>query len=261
MTFLDFGIIDFIDIFIVAYLLYQFYMIIRGTSAMNVFVAIFSVYLVWLIVKALQMELLSSILGHVMGVGVLAVFIVFQQEIRKFLLMFVNKYSKIDFSVERLFRFFNQKTGVKINFEPIINACKEMSVKKTGVLIVIPKESDFKQVIETGDAINAPTSSQLLQTIFFKNSPMHDGAVIIFENTIVAASCVLPITNRGDLPKEVGLRHRAAVGATENTDAFAIIISEERGHISYSEKGRLITNIKIDELEVAMKQKFDIEKE
>ncbi len=258
MTFLDIGIIDIIDILIVAYLLYQLYMIIRGTSAMSIFAVISAVYLIWLIVKALQMSLLSTILGHVMGVGVVAILIVFQQEIRKFLLMFVNKYSNANFSLEYLFSYFIKKTDQKLVLTPIINACKSMGQSKTGALIIMPDKSDFKTITETGEFVNATTSTQLLETIFFKNSPLHDGAVIIRDDKIVAAGCVLPITNRTDIPKIVGLRHRAAIGITENTDALAIIISEERGHISYSERGRLVLNIKLEELETALKQKFNL---
>jgi len=252
MAFLDFGLIDFIDIFIVAYLLYQFYMIIRGTSAMNIFAVIFSVYLIWLIVKALHMELLSGILGHIMGVGVVAILIVFQQEIRKFLLLFVSKYSKVEFSLEYLFSFFIKKTDTKMQIKSILSACESMKKSKTGALIVFPNKTDLETIIETGDPINAKTTSQLLETIFFKNSPLHDGAVVIVDDKIVAAGCILPITNRTDLPKEVGLRHRAAIGITENTDSVAVIVSEERGHISYSQKGKLKLNIEIDELEFVL---------
>jgi len=219
---------------------------------MNIFVVIFSVYLIWLIVKALHMDLLSGILGHIMGVGVVAILIVFQQEIRKFLLLFVNKYSKVEFSLEYLFSFFIKNTDTKLEIKPILNACESMRKTKTGALIIIPSKSDLKAIVETGDSINSKITSQLLETIFFKNSPLHDGAVIIINNQIVAAGCILPITNRTDLPKEVGLRHRAAIGITENTDSIAVIVSEERGHISYSQKGKLKLDIAIDELEFVL---------
>ncbi len=184
-----------------------------------------------------------------MGVGVVAILIVFQQEVRKFLLLFVNKYSNADFSLEYIFSIFIKKTETKLELKPILTACKSMQKTKTGALIVFPDKSDLKTVVESGELVNAKITSQLLKTIFFKNSPLHDGAVVIVENQIVAAGCILPITNRTDLPKEVGLRHRAAIGITENTDALAVIVSEERGHISYSLKGRLKLNVKIETLE------------
>ena len=258
MTFLDIGIIDIIDIFVVAYLLYQFYKVIRGTVAINISAVIFAVYLVWLIVKALDMQLLSTILGHVMGVGIIAIFIVFQQEIRRFLLMLSNRYSNINFSIESIFSFLIKKKSSKIILEQIVLACENMQKKKCGALIIIPQKSNLKNIAETGELIDAITSAQLIETIFFHNSPLHDGAVIISEDKIVAGSCVLPLTERTDLPNFLGLRHRAAIGITENTDALAIVVSEERGHISYGEFGKLNLNVTIQALTKIIKDKFEL---
>ena len=260
MTFLDIGLIDLIDIFVVAYLLYQFYMIIRGTVAINIFVVIFSVYLIWLVVKVLNMQLLSTILGHVMGVGIIAILIVFQQEIRRFLLMLGTRYAKIDFSVESLISLFIKSKDSLLKVDQIVLACENLQTKKYGALIVIPEKSNMKNIAETGEILNALTSAQLLETIFYKNCPLHDGAVIIVDDKIVAGSCVLPLTERTDLPNFLGLRHRAALGITENTDSLAIVVSEERGHISYAEHGKLSLNVTIKDLITIINKKFKPEK-
>lgn len=256
MTFLDIGFVDILDIFIVAYLLYQFYQIIRGTAAMNIFLVVVALYFLWWFVRVINMTLLSTILGQVMGVGIIALIIVFQQEIRRFLLMMWTRYSNLTFTFENFISFFKKAPEINLNIEQIVIACENMKKTLTGALIVIPKESNLEFVYETGEKLNAETNSQLLETIFFKNSPLHDGAVIIYKEKILAARCVLPVTERNDLPKNLGLRHRSAIGITESTDAMAIIVSEERGHISYAEFGRIVINITPEKLKEALKNKF-----
>ncbi len=257
MSFLSIGILDILDIIIVAFLLYQFYMLIKGTVAINIFVGIFTVYLVWLLVKALNMNLLGTILGQFMGVGVIALIIVFQQEIRRFLLLVGTRYfANRNFSLENVFSFFMKTTSQNIYIKPIVDACVNLSKTKTGALIVIANQSKLTTYAETGEVINAKTSMRLLQTIFFKNSPLHDGAVIISGEKIFAAACVLPVSSNKTLPKNLGLRHRAALGLTETTDAFVVIVSEETGHISYSHFGKIRTNINAEELYDLLNREF-----
>ncbi|MDK2978941.1 MAG: diadenylate cyclase [Bacteroidales bacterium] len=255
-TFITIRFLDILDILLVAFLFYQIYNLIRGTTAMNIFIAIFSLYLTWLVVKALNMQLLSSILGQVIGVGVIALIIVFQQEIRRFLLIISTRYiNNRKFSLENLFSFGNSKPST-IDINSIVNACSNMSAFKTGALIVISKKSDLMSFIKTGDIINADTSSRLLESIFFKNSPLHDGAVIIQNDKIIAARCVLPITERLDLPPQFGMRHRAAIGIAEKTDAVVIIVSEETGAISFAKLDDIETNIGPNRLRQLLENEF-----
>jgi uncharacterized protein (TIGR00159 family) len=252
--FIHIRILDIIDIFIVAFLLYQFYLLIRGTAAMNIFSGIVLLYVVWLVVKALNMELLGSILGQVIGVGVIALIILFQQEIRKFLLILGAKYtSKGKNAIESILG--NKPSSkILIDTESISRACTNLSLTKTGALIVIARNSNLEVYAETGDLINANISARLLENIFFKNSPLHDGAVIIDNNMIVAARCVLPISENLNLPPHFGMRHKAALGLTEATDALVIIVSEETGKISIADNGRIDYDINPDEL----KHKLDL---
>lgn len=255
-AFITIRFLDILDILLVAFLLYQIYNLIRGTTAMNIFIGIFTLYLLWLIVKALNMSLLSSILGQVIGVGVIALIIVFQQEIRRFLLIIGTRYiSNKKFSFEKLFSFGEKETS-DVNIDAIVNACSNMSAFKTGALIAITKRSDLLSFTRTGDIINADTSSRLLESIFFKNSPLHDGAVIIKDDRIVAARCVLPTTDRIDLPPRYGMRHRAALGITEKTDAVVVIVSEETGAISFAKHDNIETNIGPNRLRQILMKEF-----
>jgi uncharacterized protein (TIGR00159 family) len=236
--------LDIIDILLVALLFYQVYMLIRGTVAINIFMGIFFLYLIWLIVRALNMELLSSILGQIIGVGVIALIIVFQQEIRRFLLLIGTRYfSKNRFTFENFFFLRGKKIENPVNIEAIVKASRNMSEGKVGALIVITRQSDLQLYAETGDTINAETSSRLLENIFFKNSPLHDGAVIIRQNLIHAARCILPVSDKTNLPASYGLRHRAAIGITENTDAIVVVISEETGTVSLVIEGKILEGI------------------
>ncbi len=232
MTFLNIGITDIIDIFLVAFLFYQVYMLIKGTTAIKIFTGIAVFYLIWLIVKALNMQLISSILGHVIGVGVMAILIVFQQEIRKFFIYISTKYlTRFDMRISKIWH--NLQTD-EINFDinEIVKACEICSKTKTGALIVMRRESDLFTVLETGQRINGILSASLLLTIFKKNSPMHDGAVIIKNNIVEASKCVLPLSVNRNLPESFGLRHRSAMGISEQSDAVTIVVSEETGGIS-----------------------------
>jgi len=242
-------ILDIIDIVIVALIMFQLYRLIRGTAAFSIFLGIFFIYLLWLLVKALNMELISSLLGQVMGVGVIALIIVFQQEVRRFLLVFGNRY--ISGSRTSLGRFFSTVKDEKGNIkeaEEIVKACERMSAKKTGALIVISRKSNLAIYSEGGEILKAQISAELLETIFFKNTPLHDGAVLIVDGLILAARCPLPSTDQVGLPPRFGMRHRAAVGMSEHTDALIVVVSEESGHITVVDAGNIRENLTANEL-------------
>lgn len=249
LAFISVRVFDVIDIILVAFLLYQVYMLIRGTVAINIFIGIFSVYLIWLVVKALNMQLLSTILGQFMGVGMIALIIVFQQEIRKFLLLIGSRY-KFDkhFSFDKFVA--GKLSSInKASIDEIIKASNEMSASKIGALIVISNKSDLLNITNTGDFLDAEISNILIQSIFFKNSPLHDGAIVISNNKIKAARCILPVSDDTNLPTNYGLRHRAAIGLTSITDASVIVVSEETGEIAYVNSGNVISSISITDLE------------
>ncbi|WP_321372735.1 diadenylate cyclase CdaA [uncultured Draconibacterium sp.] len=239
LAFITIRFLDILDILLVAFLLYQLYRLIKGTVAFNIVIGLFSLYLVWLIVRALNMELLGSIMGQFIGVGVLALIIVFHPEIRKFLVFIGTNYNlnKI-LMLDKLFNQGKTKSINEVQVDNIVDACVAMGKTKTGALIVIAQDTELNEQIHTGEKINAKISSALIRTIFFKNSPLHDGAIIIKGNRIVAAGCILPLTQK-ELDKALGLRHRAAVGMTENSDALCVIVSEERGSISVAHKGEI----------------------
>lgn len=242
-AFIHIRLLDVIDIFLVALLFYQLYMLIRGTVAYSITVGIAAIYLFWWAVRAMQMELLSTILGSVLGVGVIALIIVFQQEIRRFLIFIGSRYVEGNrISVEKILNIrFESKPQVKIR--SIMKAVMQFSLEKTGALIVIRNKSNLDMYAETGDVLNAETSSRLFVSIFNKTSPLHDGAVIVENDKIKAARVILPVTDKMDLPPEYGLRHRAGLGISEVTDSLVIIVSEETGQISMAENGILQKNI------------------
>lgn len=240
MDFISIHLLDIIDILVVALLFYQVYRMIRGTAAMTIFAGIFIVYLLWVVVKALNMTLLSSIMGQVIGVGVLALIIVFQQEVRRYLMLLGNRYSKARSRfVRRLFRSAGQSEQLQWA-EDVARACRDMAGSYTGALICIERQGDLSVYASTGDVIDARIDARLLGSIFFKNSPLHDGAVIIRQGRIHAARCILPSSDNPHIPQHYGMRHRAAVGLTEHSDAVVVVVSEERGKISIVEGGEII---------------------
>jgi diadenylate cyclase len=254
-AFIHIRLLDVIDIILVALLFYQIYMLIRGTVAFNIFLGIAAIYVFWWAVRALKMELLSNILGSFLGVGVIALIIVFQQEIRRFLIFIGSRYIDGDrISFEKVFNLrFDTKSQVKIR--SILKAVIQFSQEKTGALIVIKRKSNMDMYAETGDVLNAETSSRLLSSIFNRTSPLHDGAVIVENDKIKAARVILPVTEKLDLPPEYGLRHRAGLGISEVTDSMVIIVSEETGQISLAENGVLQKNIQSK----ALKEKLEME--
>ena len=255
MGFLEFNILDILDILLVTFLLFQLYKLIKGTVAIRIFIGIAAIYLLWKLVEALQMELLGEILGQFIGVGVLAVIIVFQQELRRFLLMIGNtKFFSKDGVLK--FNWINEENVAEVKISDIVRACEEMAKTKTGAIIVITRENGLSNYIDTGEIINAKTSNLFLQSIFFKNSPLHDGAVIITGETIKAARCVLPAIENDSFPSNLGMRHRAAAGITENTDSIAIVVSEEKGKISVAHNGKLEISLSAKQLKEFLQKKL-----
>jgi len=257
IDFLEFRLLDLIDVLLVAVLIYFLYKLLRGTIAANIFIGLLSIYFVWLLVKALNMKLLDTILGQFIGVGVILVLIVFQQEIRKFLLIIgQNNIFVKNFKASSLLPWnwkFNPAVG--INYSELLKACGQLSKTHTGALIVITKSSELRGFAASGTPIDGDLTVKLLTSIFFKNSPLHDGAVIVVKNKIKAASCILPVSE-SKLPDPLGLRHRAAVGISEQSDAIAIAISEENGKISIAKNGQLQHDISLKDLRETLEDNF-----
>ena len=248
MDFLDLRIIDIIDIVLVALLLYYLYRLIKGTVAINIFIGIVIIIVISELTKLLQMELLSKILGGFLGVGMFALIVVFQQEIRKFLLMLGSTNLNARKRFFRQFKLLSKEAGITTDIQAIMDACKAMSRKNTGALIVIQRNNSLEFVKNTGDTMNIELNKPILESIFFKNSPLHDGAVIIENNTITATRVIIPVSNDRNIPLRFGLRHRAAVGVSEKTDCVCIVVSEENGQISYLKDGEFILFDEIDDL-------------
>ncbi len=248
MDFLQPRIVDFIDVILVAFLLYYVYKLVKGTVAINIFVGIVIIYGIWRLTEFLKMELLSNILGGFLGVGMFALIVVFQQEIRKFLLML----GSTNFNARR--RFFNtfkllsEDSTTKTNVTAIIEACKKMGASNTGALIVLKRNNSLDFVKNSGDQMSIEVNQPIIESIFFKNSPLHDGAMIIEETTITATRVILPVSNDRNIPLRFGLRHRAALGITEKTDAICLVVSEENGQISYLKDGEFVLYENIEEL-------------
>ena len=252
MGFVPFTFIDFIDIILVAAIMFWIYRATRGTNAPYIISGIIMIYLMWVVVRTLNMELLSNILGQFVSVGVIALIIVFQPEIRRFLQMIGMRQKRFNF-IARIFNR-NDNTSVTI-IAPIVQACREMSAHKTGALIVIGRQSDLRLITEGGIAIDAKISTPLLENIFFKNAPLHDGAVVIEGDRIVAAKCILPVT-QSDVPKSYGTRHRAAIGMSEISDAIILVVSEVTGGISIAHGGTIHRDIAPDQLANLLQRHF-----
>ena len=246
--FIEIKFLDILDIFLVAFLLYELYNLLKGTVAINIFFGIVAFYLLWKLVTALEMTLLSEIFGAFISVGFIALIVVFQPEIRKFLLMlgtpgFMRKKRR-----RFLFWRFELSNDLELDLDRLIMAARKMSELKTGALIILANRSGLQQFVETGEELNASISEDLIMSVFLKNGPLHDGAMIIRNNKITAVRCILPVSDNQKIPASLGLRHRAAAGVTEQSDALAIIISEETGNISFAHGGELKLNIKANEL-------------
>lgn len=253
LEFLHFTWIDFLDILMVTALIFLALRWIKGSTAVNIFVAIVLVLLVYIIASSIGMKMISSVLGTLINVGTIALIVIFQPEIRRFLNSLGRRASDTLENRSFLRRLFPKQMLQTVDTKSvteIAEACREMSEQKTGALIIIRKKDTLQEIIDTGDVTDARISRRLIMNIFYKNSPLHDGAMIIGGNRIIAARCTLPITNRTDLPPRFGMRHKAAVGISEQSDADVVVVSEQTGGISFVRAGKVspidsINNLKL----------------
>ncbi|MBL7814726.1 MAG: TIGR00159 family protein [Saprospiraceae bacterium] len=253
LSFLRISLFDVIDILVVGYLIYQVYRILRGSIAFNIFVGVMMLYMSWWLVRALKMDLLTLILEQFVNVGFIVIAIIFQPELRRFLLLIGNQ------TLRRRFNFLkpeNNNTDNQKVVKELATTIKELAESQTGAIIVLANNSTMAQYSESGVVLEAQISKPLIISIFNKESPMHDGAVIISDNRIHAASCVLPLSESPSLPPEAGLRHRAAVGITESANVTAFIVSEESGQIAMAHQGELKMDLNAEELAILLEKHF-----
>lgn len=253
----EFGIKDFVDIFCVALMLYYIYRLMKESRSLNVFIGIMVFIVVWLFVsQILEMRLLGSIMDKLVSVGVIAIIILFQEEIRKFLYN-LGAHRRVN-GIIRLFVSGDNKDKVDMeSIMPVVMACMNMGKARIGALIVIERISSLDDIVETGDIIDANINQRLIENIFFKNSPLHDGAMVVSKKRIRAAGCILPVSHSIDIPKELGLRHRAAMGISQDSDAIAIVVSEETGRISVAIKGQFHLRLSAEQLESILTRELD----
>ena len=238
-------------------MLYYIYRLMKESRSLNVFIGILVFIVTWLFVsQVLEMRLLGSIMDKLVSVGVIAIIILFQEEIRKFLYN-LGTHRKVN-GILRLFSSGDKKARAdRVAIMPVVMACMSMSKGKVGALIVIERLSPLDDIIETGDIIDANINQRLIENIFFKNSPLHDGAMVISDKRIRAAGCILPVSHSIDIPKELGLRHRAAMGISQDSDAIAIVVSEETGRISVAIKGQFHLRLSAEQLESILTRELD----
>lgn len=257
--FFTFEIKDVIDIFLVALMLYYIYRLMKESRSLNVFIGIMMFVVLWIFVsQILEMRLLGSIMDKLVSVGVIGLIILFQDDIRKFLYN-LGAHQRM----RMLLKFFTSekdsaKEKDKETIVPIVLACLGMSKRKVGALIVIERSVPLDDVADTGDVIDANINQRLIENIFFKNSPLHDGAMIISNKRIKAAGCILPVSHNLDIPKELGLRHRAALGISQECDAIAVVVSEETGGISVAIKGTFQLRLSAEKLESILTQEMNV---
>ena len=253
--FLHMTIADLLDIFLMALVIYVIFRWIRGSSAMSIFLVVVSLYVVRVVASALGMKMITTMMETVLDVGRLALVVLFQPEIRRFLITLGNRYKGNRFIAGLLSR----GSGKKLSSETVnevSEAIRSMSESRTGALIVIPNEIPLYDIMATGDKVDARVSRRLIMNIFFKNSPLHDGAMIIEGGRIAAARCTLPITEKMDLPASYGMRHKAAIGVSEQTDADVLVVSEETGAVSYVRSGVVKPIANINELKLILDESF-----
>ena len=258
--FLQMKIVDILDIILLGVIIFLAFRWLRGSSAMSIFVAIVSLYIIRVLVGAFDMRLMTAIMDMILDVGVLALIVIFQPEIRKFLIRLGNRYMNNAKGRELIDKILGKKNGTNMSASEEVNeiteACRRMSEEKTGALIVITHKNPLEEVIGTGDRIDAGIHRRLITNLFFKNSPLHDGALVISGDRIVAARCTLPITERTNIPAHYGMRHKAAIGITEESDADAIVVSEETGKISFVKNGAVTAINNINELKLLLNASF-----
>ncbi len=258
--FFEFGLKDLIDILLVALMLYYIYRLMRESRSLNVFIGIMVFIVVWLFVsQVLQMRLLGSILDKLVSVGVIALIVLFQEDIRKFLFN-LGAHRQIR-AITRLFSSAkgqeSNKKEVKEAIMPIVLSAMSLSKGKVGALIVIERNMPLDDIVRTGDVIDSAINQRLIENIFFKNSPLHDGAMVISKRRIEAAGCILPVSHDLDIPKELGLRHRAAMGISQESDAIAVVVSEETGGISVALRGEFKLRLSAEELESILTKELE----
>ena len=258
MLFFEFGLKDIIDIVLVAVMLFYAYRLMKESRSLNVFIGILVFIVLWLIVsQVLQMKLLGSIMDKVLSVGVIGLVILFQDDIRKFLFNLGERQR-----MRALRRFFTNgdkkldKVHLKQAIMPVVLACMSMSKKRVGALIVIQRATPLDDIVSTGEIINADINQRLIENIFFKNSPLHDGAMVISKQRIKAAGCILPVSHDLNIPRALGLRHRAAMGISQASDAIAIVVSEETGRISAAIKGQFRLRLSAENLEAILTEEL-----
>ena len=253
----SFGIKDILDILLVALLLYYIYKLMKASRSLNIFIGIMVFIVIWLLVsQILEMRLLGSIMDKLVSVGVLAIFILFQEEIRKFLYTLGARQR-----VKSLVNIFSPKHEKKSSADksvimPIVMACMGLSKGRVGALIVIERSTPLDDIVATGDRIDANINQRLIENIFFKNSPLHDGAMVISQKRIKAAGCILPVSHDMNIPKELGLRHRAAMGISQESDAIAVVVSEETGRISVAFNGQFHLRLSAEQLEILLTEQM-----
>ena len=257
--FLHLSFTDILDIILLGLIIFVAFKWLRGTSAFSIFIAIISLYMIRIIAVLLNMQLISAVMGTVLDVGMLAIIVIFQPEIRRFLTNLGNKYQSMNKEKNFIAKYFTGKTANVDSdaVNEICEACKAMGEEKTGALIVIANNASLENIVSTGDVINANIHRRLLMNLFFKNSPLHDGALIIHNNRIEAARCTLPITEKTNIPAHYGMRHKAGIGLSEVTDADVVVVSEETGNISYIKHGRITTIQNINELKLLLSKNIE----
>ncbi len=261
LDFLHFSWIDIIDILMVAAIIYLVFRWIRGSTAINIFIAIIIVIVIRVIAEALGMKMISSLLGTLIDMGAVALVVIFQPEVRRFLGTVGRKAGSTleqQSFLQKLFPGWQQSRRVDTRVvQEITEACREMSAQKTGALILIQHKNSLDDIIATGDTVDAQVGRRLIMNIFFKNSPLHDGAMVIGGNRIIAARCTLPITERTDLPPHYGMRHKAAIGISEQCDADVVVVSEETGTISFVRGGHITPVDTINTLNLLLGEKTE----
>ena len=255
--FFEFGIKDIVDIVLVALMLFYIYRLMKESRSLNVFMGILIFVMLWLVVsQILEMKLLGSIMDKLVSVGVIALIILFQEDIRKFLYN-LGAHQRVQ-TLRRLFTNNGKQNQeeLKQTIMPIVMSCLSMSNKKVGALIVIQRATPLDDIVATGESIDASINQRLIENIFFKNSPLHDGAMVIAHERIRAAGCILPVSHDLHIPKELGLRHRAALGITHESDCIAIVVSEETGGISIAIRNEFQLRLTAEKLESILTQEL-----
>ncbi len=258
LIFIDIRFLDLVDILLVAVLLYALFKMLKGTVAINIFVGLVALFMIWQLVSAMQMELLSQILGAFISVGLVALIIIFQPEIRQFLLALGTPHFFRRYGKKMQFLKFAFREKIDFNLDPLLVSCKHMASTKTGALIVVTRQNELAQYIKTGQEMNASISSALIENIFFKNTPLHDGAMIITNHKIKAAGCIMPVSKK-QVNRHIGLRHRAAIGISEVSDCIAIVVSEETGYISYAIHGEITYHVSAQDLQSMLVEELGLD--